>query len=333
MRFFSDNAASAHPAVIEAIAAANAVDTAYDGDALSRSLDAAFGALFETEVRAFWIASGTAANSLALAALCPPYGSVLCHRDAHIQNDECGAPEFFTAGAKLALLEGDGAKIVPATLRAALEATPSGVHWAQPHALSITNATEYGRVYTPDEISTLAEICRANGLGLHMDGARFANAVVHLDASPADLTWRAGVDVLSFGFVKNGGLSSEAIVFFRPELANGFAERRKRAGHLLSKGRYAAAQIMALLAGDRWLANARAANAGAARIGAALGRRLTQKVEANEAFARLTTAEAASLRAQGFDFYEWQGDEVRFVVSWDQPETEIAALANALAAL
>jgi threonine aldolase len=221
MRFFSDNAASAHPAVIEAIAAANAVDTAYDGDALSRSLAAAFGALFETEVRAFWIASGTAANSLALAALCPPYGSVLCHRDAHIQNDECGAPEFFTAGAKLALLEGDGAKIVPATLRAALEATPSGVHWAQPHALSITNATEYGRVYTPDEIATLAEICRANGLGLHMDGARFANAVVHLDASPADLTWRAGVDVLSFGFVKNGGLSSEATGSPNAESARG----------------------------------------------------------------------------------------------------------------
>lgn len=333
MRFFSDNAASAHPAVLEALAAANAVDTAYDGDALSRSLDAAFGALFETEVRAFWIASGTAANSLALAALCPPYGSVLCHRDAHIQNDECGAPEFFTAGAKLALLDGEGAKIAPDTLRAALDANPAGVHWAQPHALSITNATEYGRVYEPNEIAALSEICRARGLGLHMDGARFANAVAHLGCAPSDLTWRTGVDILSFGFVKNGGLSSEAIIFFRPELANGFVERRKRAGHLLSKGRYAAAQILALLDEDRWLANARAANAGAMRIAEALGGKLTQPVEANEVFARLTAAEAARLRGQGFDFYDWQGDEVRFVVSWDQPGDEVSALADALRGL
>lgn len=333
MRFFSDNAASAHPAVLEALARANAVDAPYDGDALSQSLDSAFSRLFETEVRAFWIATGTAANSLALAALCPPYGSVVCHADAHIQNDECGAPEFFTHGAKLALVEGPGAKVSPDALKARLARIPDGVHWAQAHALSVTNATEYGLVYSPAELAELAAICRAQGLGFHMDGARFANAVAHLGCPPADLTWRAGVDILSFGFVKNGGLSSEAIVFFREELAQGFTERRKRAGHLLSKGRYSAAQLLALIDGDRWLENARAANAGAARLAEACAARLACPVEANEVFTRMTADEAAALRARGFDFYDWAEGEARFVVSWDQPAEEIDALADAIGAL
>ena len=333
MRFFSDNAASAHPAVLEALVRANRVDTAYDGDALSCSLDRAFSDLFETNVTAHWISTGTAANSLALASLCPPYGAVLCHRDAHIQNDECGAPEFYTHGAKLSLIDGPGAKVTSTAILAKIGETPAGVHWAQPHALSITNATEYGLVYTPDEVAALSAICRAKGLGLHMDGARFANAVAYLGCSPADLTWRAGVDILSFGFVKNGGLSSEAIIFFKPELAEGFAERRKRGGHLLSKGRYSAAQLLNLLEEDRWLTNARAANAGATRIGATLGDRLVHPVEANEVFARITPDEAAALRAKGFDFYDWADGEVRFVVSWDQPDSEVDALAEALRSL
>lgn len=332
MRFFSDNAASVHPSVLDAVMRANQVDTAYDGDVLSQSLDAAFSDLFETPVKAFWIGSGTAANSLALAALCPPYGSILCHKDAHIQNDECGAPEFYTHGAKLALIDGPQAKVTPDALRAALDATPAGVHWAQPRALSITNASEYGCVYTPDDVAALGRICRERGLGMHMDGARFANAVAHLDCSPADLTWRAGVDILSFGCVKNGGMSSEAIVFFKPELAEGFIERRKRAGHLLSKGRYSAAQILALIKDGLWLDNARAANAGAQSLARALGDRLIYPVEANEVFARLTAGEAAQLRAAGFDFYDWTAGEVRFVVSWDQSAQDIAAFAAALAA-
>jgi threonine aldolase len=333
MRFFSDNAATVHPAVMEALAAANAVDTAYDQDALSRSLDRVFSDLFETDVTAFWIASGTAANSLALAQLCPPYGSILCHRDAHIQNDECGAPEFYTHGAKLALIDGPGAKVTPEELAAKLEAIPSGIHWAQPHALSITNATEYGCVYAPEEVSALGDICRSRALKLHMDGARFANAVAHLGCHPADVTWRAGVHVLSFGFVKNGGMSAEALVFFDRDLAKGLAERRKRAGHLFSKGRFLAAQIRALLKDDLWLANAGAANAGARTVGAAAAGRLIQPVEANEVFLRMTSEEAASLRAQSFDFYDWAEGEVRFVVSWDQPQTEIDALAAAVDAL
>ncbi len=333
MRFFSDNAASAHPAVLEALVQTNHVDTAYDGDALSASLDTAFSALFETPVSAFWIATGTAANSLALACLCPPYGSILCHEHAHIQVDECNAPEFYTHGAKLSLISGDAAKVTTDALTSKLSAIPAGVHWAQPHALSITNATEYGCVYTPAEVAGLSAICRAHGLSLHMDGARFANAVAHLGCSPADITWRAGVDVLSFGFVKNGGLSSEALIFFKPELANGFVERRKRAGHLLSKGRYSAAQILALLQDGLWLDNARAANDGARALANALGNRLIHPVEANEIFARMTPPEAAELRAQGFDFYDWADDEVRFVVSWDQAPAEIASFAAAISSL
>ena len=333
MRFFSDNAASVHPAVLDALARANHVDTAYDGDALSKALDGAFSELFETSVAALWVASGTAANALALASLCPPHGSILCHRDAHIQNDECGAPEFYTHGAKLLLGEGDGAKLTPATAAAALDSVANDVHRVQPHAISITNATEYGCVYTPAEVAELSALAKARGLGLHMDGARFANAVAHLGCAPADVTWRAGVDVLSFGFVKNGGMSAEALIFFDPAKIGATHQRRKRAGHLLSKGRYLATQILALLEGDRWLANARAANAKAQTLADAAGKRLLHPVQANELFLAMTPAEAAALRKQGFDFYDWADGEVRFVVSWDQDDGDIAKFAAAIAAL
>jgi threonine aldolase len=333
MRFFSDNAATVHPAVLDALAAANTVDTAYDGDALSRSLDAAFSDLFETEVAAIWVTTGTAANALALAALCPPYGGVVCHHDAHVQNDECGAPEFYTHGAKLLLAGGTGAKLTPETIAKTIEAIADDVHRVQPHAISITNATEYGLVYRADDVVAIGALARDHGLGFHMDGARFANAVATTGASPADLTWRAGVDVLSFGFVKNGGMFAEALVFFRGDLVEATRIRRKRAGHLLSKGRFAAAQIRALLADDLWIANARAANRGAALLGAAAGARLIHPVEANEVFLRMTPAEAATLRAAGFEFYDWAAGEVRLVTSWDQPEDEVAALAAAIARL
>jgi threonine aldolase len=333
MRFFSDNAASVHPHVLAAIAAANHVDTAYDGDALSQSLDAAFSRLFETPVAALWVPSGTAANALALAEFCPPYGSILCHRDAHIQNDECGAPEFYTHGAKLLLGEGEGAKLTVETAKAALDAVANDVHRVQPHAISITNASEYGCVYAPDEVAALGQLAKSRGLRFHMDGARFANAIAHLGCSPADLTWRAGVEALSFGFVKNGGMSAEALIFFDPAGVGATHQRRKRAGHLLSKGRFLAAQILALLEGDLWIENARAANEGAKRIGAATGKRLLHPVQANEVFASMTPDEAAKLRAQGFDFYDWADGEVRFVTSWDQPLKDIDMLADAIATL
>ena len=333
MRFFSDNAAAAHPAVIEAIAASNRVDTAYDGDAWSAKLDAAFSDLFETQVRALWVTTGTAANCLALAALCPPYGGVLCHRDAHVEVDEAGAPGFFTGGAKLILVDGPGAKVTPDAVTGGIAGIRKDVHQVQAHALSITNATEYGLTYSAGEVGALGELARAHKLGFHMDGARFANAIAATGASPADLTWRAGVDALSFGFVKNGGLNAEALVLFKTELAEEILIRRKRAGHLLSKGRVLAAQILALLDNDLWLSNARAANAAAQALAEAAADRLLYPVEANEIFLRATAEENAKLRSQGFDFYDWGEDQIRFVTSWDSTSEAVGQLAAAIRAL
>ena len=333
MRFFSDNAAAACPEAMAALAEANRLDTAYDGDRWSARLDEAFSELFGTEVAALWIATGTAANSLALAALCPPHGSIVCHRDAHIQNDECGAPEFYTHGAKLLLGDGEGAKLTPETVAALLAGVRNDVHQTQPAALSITNATEYGLVYTPDETAALGELAKKRGLGFHVDGARFANAVVSTGASPAGLTWKAGVDALSFGFVKNGGMSAEALIFFRRELRAATLYRRKRAGHLLSKGRFLAAQILAMIEGDVWLRNARAANESARTLAGAAAGRLVLPVEANEIFLKVTPEEAAALRAKGFDFYDWGPGEARLVTAWDSDPEHIEALAAAISAL
>jgi threonine aldolase len=333
MRFFSDNAAPAHPAVLDAIIASNRLDTAYDGDEWSRRLDGVFSDLFETQVRALWVTSGTAANCLALAALCPPHGSILCHRDAHIENDEAGAPAFFTHGAKLTLLDGRGAKVEPEAVAAAVERVRKDVHQVQPKALSITNATEYGLSYSADEVAALGEAARRNALAFHMDGARFANAIAFTGATLADMTWRAGIDALSFGFVKNGGLSAEALILFRPELADEILVRRKRSGHLLSKGRMMAAQILAMLEGGLWLENARSANVAAQLLAGAAPERLVYPVEANEIFLRATAEEAASLRAAGFDFYDWGPGEIRLVTSWDQDQDAVAKLARAIGQL
>lgn len=333
MRFFSDNAAPAHPAVMEAIIASNRLDTAYDGDEWSRKLDGVFSDLFEREVRALWVSTGTAANCLALAALCPPYGGIICHRDAHIEVDEAGAPGFFADGAKLMLVDGPGAKVTPETVEAAVGRVRKDVHQVQPRLLSITNATEYGLTYTAEEVAALGEVAKRHGLAFHMDGARFANAIVSTGATPADMTWRAGIDAMSFGFVKNGGLNAECIVLFRTELAEEIAIRRKRAGHLSSKGRMLAAQILALLKGGIWLDNARAANAAATAIGNAAGDRLVYPVEANEIFIRADAEEAEALRKEGFDFYDWGPGEIRLVTSWDQSGEPVERLAAAIAAL
>ena len=230
MRFFSDNAAAACPAVMAALADANRLDTAYDGDAWSQRLDGAFSDLFEREVRALWVTTGTAANCLGLAALCPPTGAILCHEQAHIEQDEAGAPGFFTHGAKLTLLPGEGAKVTPDDGRGSLRARPLRRPPGAAVALSITNATEYGLTYRAAEVAALGEVARARKLGFHMDGARFANAVAFTGESPADLTWRAGVDVLSFGFVKNGGMNAEALIFFDPERGRGGAARAQAGG-------------------------------------------------------------------------------------------------------
>jgi threonine aldolase len=320
MRFFSDNAAPAHPAVIEALSRANVLDTAYDGDSWSARMDGAFSDVFGKPVRALWVTTGTAANCLGLAALCPPYGAILCHEFAHIEQDEAGAPGLFTHGAKLTLLPGEGAKVTPGAVEDACARVRFDVHQVQPAALSITNATEYGLAYRPDEVAALADVAKRRRLGLHMDGARFANAIASTGADPADVTWRAGVDVLSFGFIKNGGMNSEALIFFDPAMADTVPRQRKRAGHLWSKGRFAAAQILA--------------NAAATALADACGpERLVHPVEANELFVRMTADEAAAIRAHGFDFYDWAPGEVRLVTSWDQDMAAVAALAAAIRAL
>jgi threonine aldolase len=333
MRFFSDNAAPVHPKVMQAIADANQVDTAYDGDRLSAQLDARFSELFGCDVAVLWVATGTAANCLALTSLCQPHQGIICHREAHIEVDECGAPGFYTGGAKLMLVDGEGAKVAPETVRDLLGNIRDDVHQVQAAALSITNATEYGLVYTPHEVAALSALCKRQGLGLHMDGARFANAVASLGRHPADVSVHAGVDVLSFGFAKNGGMGAEALVYFDPGQAAAARYRRKRAGHLQSKGRFLAAQLLVMLDDDLWLENARAANAAAKIIADAAPKRLMHKVQANEIFIRLTADEAASLREQGFDFYDWGEGAARLVTSWHHTEKDVTPLAAAITAL
>lgn len=333
MQFFSDNAAPVHPAVLAAIQAAGATDAAYDGDALSQALDARFSALFEREVAVIWLASGTAANALGLALLCPPYGGILAHEQAHVVADECGAVELQTGGARLIGCAGPGGKLTPQALAARIGAMGSSVHQTRAHALTLTNVTETGRVHDGAEMAALGAFARAHGLGLHVDGARFANAVARLGCTPAALSWRAGVDVLSFGFTKNGAMHAEALVLFDPALAEAARRRRKRAGHLLSKGRFLAAQLHALLDGDLWLANARAANAAAVPLAQAAGARLLHPVEANMVFLRLTPGEAARLRGQGFGFHDAGPGAARLVTAWHQGDADVAPLAAAIRVL
>jgi len=331
MQFLSDNAARVHPRVWAAMQAADAPDAPYDGDALSARLDEAFSALFGKPCTAMWVATGTAANCLALAPMVPPEGGVVCHRKAHIESDECGAPGFFLHGAKLMLADGEGAKLTPDAIEAVIGPIRKDVHRVHPHAVSITNASEDGCVYRREELAALVDYSQAKGLRLHMDGARFANAVAFLNCAPGKAC--AGVDALSFGMVKNGGMNAEAVVWFDPALAEAMDYRRKRAGHLQSKGRFLAAQILAMLEGDLWLENARHANAAAQEIAAAAKARLLHPVEANEIFLRMQPAERESLRAQGFGFYDWGEDGARIVTAWDSRADDVAALAKAIAGL
>ena len=331
MQFLSDNAAPVHPRVWDAMRAADAPDTPYDTDALSREMDARFATLFGRECAAMWVATGTAANCLALSTMVEPFGGVVCHREAHIEMDECGAPGFYLHGAKLLLAEGSGAKLTPEGIEKVLAGITRGVHQVPAQAISITQASEYGLVYRPGEIDAIVTLARQRGLGVHMDGARFANARAFLRC---DATHVAGdVDALSFGFVKNGGMGAEAIVFFDPEVREKVAFRRKRAGHLQSKGRFLAAQVLAMLEDDLWLANARAANEAARIIAESASDRLVHPVEINELFVRLTAEERAALRDQGFAFYDWDASSIRLVTGWATDPDHADALGKAIAAL
>ena len=337
MRFFSDNTASVCPEVLAAISAANrGLAVAYGDDPWTERLDEALGNFFGTAVKAFAVATGTAANSLALATVSPPYGAIYCHPEAHIACDECGAPGFFCGGAQLALVDGEQGKLGAAALQTALAAHPASVHSVQPAAVSISQATELGAASRPAEVAALAEVAHAHGLTLHMDGARFANAVTFLGCHPGDVTWRAGVDILSFGATKNGALGAEAVVFFDPGRVRDFELRRKRAGHLLSKSRFVSAQLLAYVESGVWRRNAERANAQARRIGEAAGKRLLHPVEANEVFVELGAAGKAALRAAGFEFYDWASPAsgaARLVTSWDQDERHVEALCAALNAM
>lgn len=337
MDFSSDNAVGAAPEIVAAIAAANAGPVpSYGEDPWSQAAIDQLRSVFECgRLEAFFVATGSAANSLALAAVTPPHGAVLCHEASHIQTDECGAPEFFTHGAKLIPLAGEGGKLHPDTVQQALAHLPPGVvHHVQARALSLTQATECGTVYTPEEISALSDLAHRAGLRVHMDGARFANALVGLDCSAADLTWRAGVDVLSFGATKNGALAAEAILFFDPDLTHATAFARKRAGHLLSKGRFLGAQWQAYLTDGLWLELAAKANARAKDLSVGLesvpGVNLAYPTEANEVFAVFPEGLTQALHAQGARFYPWAvpgdpagGRMVRLVTSFMTEKAEI----------
>jgi len=309
--FGSDNVAPVASEIIGAISAANhgAVHS-YGDDPYTERLGALACEVFATELAIFPVTTGTAANALALASLAPPYGGVFCHELAHIVTDECGAPEFYTGGAKLLTLPSPDGKVRPEQLSAPIaHAREMGVHHVTPAALSLTQATEWGTVYAVDEIAAVARAAHKHGLPVHMDGARFANAVVHLGCTPADATWKAGVDVLSLGATKNGAMGAEAVVFFDPKRAAEFALRRKRGGHLWSKMRYLSAQLVAYFTDGLWLRHARQANAMAGRLADGLaelpGARLVQPVQANEVFIALPTRVIAGLREAGFEFYDW----------------------------
>jgi threonine aldolase len=337
MYFKSDNTSAVAPQIMAALHEANeGFAPAYGEDGWTHRLQRRFSELFDHEVTVFPVATGTAANALALASLVPPWGAILTHEEGHIVRDECGAPEFMTHGARLILTHEPHAKVTTEGLHRALDALPLSVHTVQPRALSITQATELGTVYTADEVRSLTTAAHARGLRVHMDGARFANAVAHLGCHPADITARAGIDVLSFGATKNGAMAAEAVVFFDTSLVADFEFRRKRAAHLFSKMRFLSAQLLAYTDDNLWLELARHANEMASQIGAAAGSRLLHPVEANEVFLRLGEKAIARLREAGFAFYDWgalHSGEARFVVSWHQDLASVEALTHALRAL
>lgn len=336
MNFRSDNEVGAHPAIIEAVGRAFSSGTApsYGADDWTRRVEQRLRVLFERpELVAFPVATGTAANVLSLACCTPPWGAIFCHPAAHISVDEANAPEFFTSGAKLCPVDGPAGKIDPRKLAATLAEPVYGVvHHPQPAAVSITQATECGAVYGPEEVAAIATATHRHGLKLHMDGSRFGNALAFVGCTPAELSWKAGVDVLSFGATKNGAIAAEAVVFFDADLAREFEFRRKRGGHLLSKMRFLSAQLEAYLTDGLWLANARHANAMARRLVAGLtplkGTQLLYPVDANEIFIILPARIHDALAAAGAQYHPWPSDRpgeraFRLVTAFDTSPADI----------
>lgn len=311
MNFASDNTSGASEAILKAMVAANTGEAAaYGKDPFSAKAARLLCETFERELSCYLLNTGTAANALALGAITPPYGAIFCHSHAHIMEDECGAPEMFTGGAKLIGIAGPAGKITVAGLKAALRSFPRGVEkQVQPAALSLSQVTESGTVYSCEELSLLASLAHDAGLAVHMDGARFANALVSVGCAPAGMSWKAGIDVLSFGATKNGALGCEAVIFFDPARAASMPYLRKRSGHTLSKGRFLGAQMAAYLENGHWLDLAAAANGQAQRLAQGLakipGVRLPWPCEANEVFAILPRRIDAALKAAGAVYYPW----------------------------
>ena len=334
MNFCSDNMAEVCPEIMAALIAANEkAMMPYGADKYTQQLESKFSSFFEAPVIIFPVATGSAANALALSAITPGYGAIYCHAQSHINVDECGAPEFYTGGAKLVTLEGKDAQIHPSDLSKALKNGGAGiVHHVQPAAVSITQATEAGTVYLPEEIDEIAKITHAHNLYLHVDGARFANAIVSLDCAPADITWRAGVDILCLGATKNGAMAAEAVIFFNQDLAKTFAYRRKRSGHLFSKMRYLSTQLEAYITDDLWRKNATHANQMATKLAQGLAElpfvRLCHPVEANEIFVEIPKSVINSLRDDGFQFYLWQEETlpiIRLVTAFNTKNEDVDA--------
>jgi len=343
MNFCSDNAIGVAPEIMNALVEANhGPSMPYGADEWTKRVERRLADLFEHEVRAFPVATGTAANALSLATLAPPYGSIYAHEEAHVMIDECGAPEMFSGGAKLRPLPGEHGKLTAETLARALERGRSeDVHQVIPAAISLTQATEAGTVYRPAELQAIAEVARRHKVRLHMDGARFANAMAFLGVPARQVTWEAGIDILSFGASKGGAMAAEAVVFFDPALAENFGYRRMRAGHLVSKMRFVSAQLDAYLTDGLWLKLARHANAMAQRlaqgIAAALpglpGGRLLHPVEANELFVQLPQGTIDGLRDAGFAFYDWwseNGAVIRLVTAFDTDSAHVELFVKTL---
>ncbi len=333
MDFRSDNVTGAPPEILQALTASAAgTVTSYGEDEITARVEAKLKEIFECDLRAYPVATGTGANSLSLSLLSPAWGAIFCHEGAHIAVDECGAPEFYTGGAKLIDLPGADGKLSAAQLSALLPGGQGVVHHAQPAAISLTQATEAGTCYRPSEVAAIGELAKRFGLGFHMDGARFANALTFLGCKPAEMTWRAGVDILSFGATKNGAMAAEVVVIFDKRRAQEFEYRRKRAGHLFSKMRFLSAQLEAYLANDLWLKNARHANAMAKRLAEGLagvgGARLVHPVEANEIFVDLPETAVRGLEGDGFRFYRWLGEDkqrLRLVTAFNSNPADIDA--------
>ncbi len=345
MDFTSDNAYGVAPQILAALSEVSAgTSPAYGDDEVTARLQAQFSELFERDVAMFLVGTGTAANSLALASLSPPYGVIFCHEHAHIHVDECAAPEFFTHGAKLLPLKGANGKLTPKILDEALFGYGRpGPHQPQPAAVSISQLSEAGTAYTVEEVGALSELAKARGLGLHMDGARFANAVASLKCAPADVTWRAGVDVLCFGATKNGAMAAEAVIFFDPDRAGDFLFRQKRAGQVFSKNRFIAAQMEAYLQDDLWLTLASQANAYTAQVAEIIETSrigtLAYPVNGNQVFVYLAPDKISALHGAGAKFHPWpvplkDGKQLcRFVTSYATDPTGIDEFAKVIADL